>query len=249
MKVWFVGAGAGDPDLLTVKAHKLISGAECCIWAGSLINPEIMKLVPAGCNVYDSSQMCLEEIVAVMLECRDENIDVIRLHTGDPSIYGAIAEQMRALKKHNIEYDVVPGISSFQAAAASLCAELTVPGISQSVILTRGEGRTPVPDGQQLEELAKSKSTLCIYLSMSMLDKVKTALTPSYGGECPAAVVYHASWADEEIIITTLGKLADDASHITKTAVIIVGKALSGKGVNSLLYDKYFTHEFRDGVQ
>jgi precorrin-4/cobalt-precorrin-4 C11-methyltransferase len=248
MKVWFVGAGAGDPELLTVRAYKLITEARCCVWAGSLINPEIMKLVSGKCKVYDSSRMCLEEIIDVMLECRDKNIDVIRLHTGDPAIYGAIAEQMRVLKKHNIEYSVVPGISSFQAAAASLCAELTVPGISQTVILTRGEGRTPVPDGQKLKELAKSKSTLCIYLSMGMLDKVCNALVPSYGEDCPVAVVYHASWEDEEIIRTTLNDLVKDASHITKTAIIIVGQILSDKGENSLLYDKHFTHEFRSGI-
>lgn len=247
-EVWFVGAGPGDPELLTCKAARLLASARCCLWAGSLVHPAILDLLPAGCEVHDSASMTLEAILAWIEARARAGIDVIRLHTGEPALYGAIGEQMRGLDARRIPYQVVPGISAWQAAAAALRVELTAPGISQTVILTRAAGRTPVPDGESLQRLGASRASLCLYLSAGMAETVCATLIPHYGADCPAAMVYHASWPDEEIVTGTLADLPGRVAHITRTAVLLVGHALAPGDVRSKLYDAGFTHGYRDGT-
>lgn len=247
MKVFFIGAGPGDPELITIKGKKILENSGYCIYAGSLINPQLLDYCRHDSKKYNSATMNLEEIMSVMEEAKERNEDVARLHTGDPSIYGAIQEQMLELEKRGISYEIVPGVSSFLAAAASLKQELTLPGVSQSVIITRIEGKTPVPTTESLEILAKTKATLCIFLSIKEIDKVVNILKPVYGEYCPAAVVYKASWKDEKIIVSNLAKIVDEVnqSDIKKTAIIIVGNALSRDFEYSKLYDKHFTHAYR----
>lgn len=248
MKVYFIGAGPGDPELITVKGKNIIENAGYCIYAGSLINPDILQYCNEGAKIYNSASMSLDEIIEVVEEAKGNNEDVARVHTGDPSIYGAIQEQMSELDKRNISYEVVPGVSSFLAAAAALKQELTLPGVTQTVIITRMEGKTPVPAAEGLEILARSKATLCIFLSVKQIDKVAKILIPVYGEDCPATIVYKASWKDEQIITSNLANIAGKATQyrIQKTAIIIVGKVLSGKFDYSKLYDKQFSHEYRD---
>ncbi len=247
MKVYFIGAGPGDPELITLKGKKIIERSGYCIYTGSLINPDILKYCRMDSKKYNSASMTLDEIISVMEDAKERNEDVARLHTGDPSIYGAIQEQMLELEKRGISYEIVPGVSSFLAAAASLKQELTLPGGTQTVIITRIEGKTPVPATESLEALAKSKATLCIFLSVKEIDKVVNILKPIYGEYCPAAIVYKASWKDEKIIVSNLTKIPGDANQedITKTAIIIVGNVLSKDFEYSKLYDKNFTHEYR----
>ena len=252
MKVYFIGAGPGDPELLTLKAYHYLTKAKCCIWAGSLINPQIMKLVPKDCIIHDSATMSLDDILSVIKEYALKEVDVVRLHTGEPSIFGAISEQMDRLDLLNIDYDVIPGISSFQAAAAALKTELTAPEVSQVVILGRVAGRTPVPESQSLENLAATGSTLCLFLSIGQMETIANKLTNYYGPECPIAVIYRASWPDQVIIKGTLADVSEKVklSGITKTAMIIVGHAMKRPLKHaSLLYDKYFTHEYRQGLE
>ncbi len=247
MKVYFVGAGPGDPELLTLKADRLLRGCRCCIYAGSLINPEILMRLPKEAERYDSAKMDLPEIITIIEQARVQGSDVVRLHSGDPSIYGAIREQMNELDLLDIPYEVVPGVSSFQAAAAALPAELTAPEISQTIILTRVSGRTPVPEEQQLRELARSKATLCIFLSIDRLAEITGELIPHYGADGPAAVVYRASWPDQKVIQGTLADIAAqvEKAGIKKTALIIVGQALSRRIPASKLYDQAFSHGYR----
>jgi len=247
MKVYFIGAGPGDPELITVKGKKTIEMSGYCIYAGSLVNADILKYCSKDTRIYDSASMSLEEIVNVIEEARDDNKDVARVHTGDPSIYGAIQEQMSELDKRGIDYEVIPGVSSFLAAASTLKQELTLPGVSQTVIITRIEGRTPVPETEGLETLAKSKATLCIFLSVSEIIKVVDILEPAYGTNCPVAIVYKASWKDEKVIISNLSDVADEITRndIKKTAIIIVGDVLSKNFEYSKLYDKHFKHSYR----
>lgn len=249
MKVYFIGAGPGDPELLTIKGKKLMERAKICIYAGSLVNPEILGFLPSDAQRHDSAGMSLEQITMVFKRAKDDDIDVVRLHTGDPSIYGAIGEQIEILQPMGIEYEIIPGVSSFSAAAAALKKELTLPEVSQTVILTRAEGRTPVPVQQQLAELAKIKATLVIFLSVHMISKVVEDLMLDYGGNCPVAVVYKASWKEQDILMTTLARLTDDVAYkgITKTALIIVGEVLTSTGTRSKLYAEDFSHGFRDG--
>jgi precorrin-4/cobalt-precorrin-4 C11-methyltransferase len=247
MKVYFIGAGPGDPELITVKGKKAIGRSGYCIYTGSLINPDMLKYCRADSKKYNSASMALEEIISVMEEAKAANEDVARLHTGYPSIYGAIQEQMTELDKREIDYEVIPGVSSFLAAASALKQELTLPGVSQTVIITRMEGRTPVPTTERLEVLAESKATLCIFLSIGEIDKVVNILKPIYGESCPAAIVYKASWKDEKIIVSKLSRIADEAlqNNIKKTAIIFVGNALSNDFEYSKLYDKRFAHTYR----
>jgi precorrin-4/cobalt-precorrin-4 C11-methyltransferase len=191
--------------------------------------------------------MTLDEIINIIEEAKKDNKDVARVHTGDPSIYGAIQEQMSELDKRGIDYEVIPGVSSFLAAASTLKQELTLPGVSQTVIITRIEGRTPVPETEGLEVLAKSKATLCIFLSVNEIDKVVSILKPVYGTNCPAAIVYKASWKDEKVIISNLSDVADEITKndIKKTAIIVVGDVLSKNFEYSKLYDKHFNHSYR----
>ena len=247
MKVYFIGVGPGDPELLTLKALKIIKKAGYCIYAGSLINKKILKYTPRGARLLDSAKMTLEGIIDIMDKAYKEGIDVARLHSGDPSIYGAIQEQMEALDEKGIRYEIVPGVSSFQAAAASLNQELTLSGVSQTVILTRRAGKTPVPERQSLAMLAKSKSTMCIFLSIDQVKDIARELIPSYGKDCPVSVVYKVTWHDEKIIKTTLSKLSKEVkkNRLNKTALIIVGHVLNKKFNKSKLYDKNFSHQYR----
>lgn len=247
MKVYFVGAGPGDSELLTIKAKRLIENCGYCIYAGSLVSEEIIELLPKDAKKFNSAEMDLDELTELFIKARDESVDVVRLHSGDSSIYGAIREQMRRLDDLGIAYETIPGISSFQAAAAALNLELTVPNSVQTVILTRTAGRTPVPPEQELDELGKSKATLCIYLSVQRIDIVVEKLLPHYGDKCPVAIVYRASWPDQKIVLGTLSDIADkiNAAGINKTAMIIVGWALDPAKEESKLYDPGFSHGFR----
>ncbi len=247
MKVIFVGAGPGDPELLTLKAARLLRDCRCCVYAGSLVSPEVLALLPPTAEAYDSAGMTLEETTAVCRKASEQGIDVVRLHTGDPSIYGAIREQMAELDKLGIAYDVVPGVSSFQAAAAALKTELTLPEVSQTVVLTRTAGRTPMPAGQELDRLASTGSTLCIFLSVHNIAHITHQLATHYGADCPAAVVYRASWPDQKLITGTLTDLAAKVleAGIGKTAMIVVGHALAREGAVSKLYCATFEHGYR----
>ncbi len=251
MKVYFVGAGPGDPELLTVKAQRLLSAARLCVYAGSLVNPELLKLLPAGAERHDSAGMDLDQIIAVCRKACRENVDVIRLHTGEPALYGAIGEQMDALDALGIDYEVVPGISAFQASAATLRIELTAPEIAQTVILTRAPGRTPMPPSEDLAHLARSRATLCIFLSTDKLAELTATLIEPYGGGCPAAVVYHASWPDEQVLRGTLADIGEKvlAAGIRRTALFLAGYALARPlPYASKLYDKTFAHGYRKGA-
>lgn len=249
MKVIFVGAGPGDPELLTRKAERLLRSCNCCIYAGSLVSPEVLSLIPPTAATYDSAAMTLDQTTAVCADARQQGVDVIRLHTGDPSIYGAIQEQMDKLDELGIDYEVVPGVSSFQAAAAALKTELTAPEVSQTIILTRTSGRTPMPSEQELHEIARTKSTLCLFLSVHKISEIAQTLADYYGAKCPAAVIYRASWPDQITVTGTLETIAADVQQaaIKKTAMILVGWALARNGVPSKLYDPDFSHGYRRG--
>jgi precorrin-4/cobalt-precorrin-4 C11-methyltransferase len=251
MKVYFVGAGPGDPELMTVKGRRILRTCRICIYAGSLVSPEVIGILPGDAEKHDSAALDLDQVVALYRDAKERNVDVVRLHSGDPSIYGAIREQMKELERLGIDYEVVPGVSSFQASAAALRTELTAPETSQTIILTRTSGRTPMPESQDLEALARTQSTLCIFLSIHKMKDVADRLAQWYGSDCPAAVVYRASWPDQQIFRGTLVDIADKtaASGIKKTAMIIVGKALSLDVPASKLYDPSFSHEYRVGNQ
>lgn len=247
-KIYFVGAGPGDKELITLKGYKLLSKADIVIYAGSLVNPELLDYCRKGCLLYDSATMSLEEIVEVMSEGASQDKLVVRLQTGDISIYGSIREQAEELKKLNIEYESIAGVSSFLAAAASLGIEYTVPEISQSLIITRMEGRTPVPEFEKLELFAKHKTSMAIFLSVQGIEKVvEKLLEGGYSESTPVAVVYKATWRDEK---TVSGSLSDivakvKSEGIKKTALILVGDFLGDEYNYSKLYDKSFSHEYR----
>ncbi|HHT9134210.1 MAG TPA: precorrin-4 C(11)-methyltransferase [Candidatus Avalokitesvara rifleensis] len=238
MKVYFIGAGPGDPELLTIKGKKILEKVGYCLYAGSLVNEELLGYTRPGTRHYNTHGMSLEEQLKVINEAQERDEDVARLHTGDPSIYGAIQEQMKALDAVGIDYEVIPGVSSFLAAAASLKQELTLPGVSQTVIVTRVEGQTPVPAKESLKVLAQSKATLCIFLSANQIEKIVGELLPSYGPDCPAAVVYKSTWKEEKIVRTPLSKLAEGVKRegIKKTALIIVGEVLARDFERSQVY-------------
>jgi precorrin-4/cobalt-precorrin-4 C11-methyltransferase len=248
MRVYFVGSGPGDPELLTVKAQRLLRECRFCIYAGSLINPDVLDLLDPDAEKHDSAGMDLRQITALFLKAREKNVDVVRLHSGDPSIYGAIREQMRELDRMGIDYEVVPGVSAFQAAAAALRVELTAPEVAQTIILTRLSGRTLVPRGQELEDLAPARATMCLFLSAPRMEEVVRKLSPSYGPDCPVAVVYRVSRADELILRGTLRDIAlkaQTSSGLQRTAMILVGHALSPDAPPSRLYDSAFAHGYR----
>ncbi|MEG0145379.1 MAG: precorrin-4 C(11)-methyltransferase, partial [Clostridia bacterium] len=226
--VYFVGAGPGAPDLITVRGQQLLQKAQLVIYAGSLVNPELLKNCPADCVVLNSASMTLDQVIAAIEGARGQL--VVRLHTGDPSIYGAIREQMDRLRACAIPFVVVPGVSAFSGAAAALEAELTLPGVSQSVILTRMAGRTQVPAGEELEKLAAHRATMALYLSAAQTREVCRALMDGgYPKDTPAAIVYKATWPDEKIVRGTLETLPERARGIDKTALIVVGNVLSGE--------------------
>lgn len=250
MKVYFVGAGPGDPELLTVKAMRMLAACRCCVYAGSLVSPGVLALLPADAQKHDSAALTLEQTTALCRAARERGVDVVRLHSGDPSIYGAIREQMNELDKLGIAYEVVPGVSSFQAAAAALNTELTAPEVAQTIILTRASGRTPLPPEQELDRLAQSRATLCIFLSVQRIDDLAQTLARRYGADCPAAVVYRVSWPDQRILRGTLADIAEqvNAAQVGKTAMIIVGRALARDIPASCLYAASFSHEYRKGA-
>ncbi|MBM7867202.1 precorrin-4 C(11)-methyltransferase [Heliobacterium gestii] len=245
----FIGAGPGDPDLITVKGQKRLAEADVVIFAGSLVNPAVLHVCKAGAEIHDSASMTLEAVLAVMKRAVGEGKKVARVHTGDPSIYGAIREQMDALDELAIPYEVIPGVSSFLAAAASLRKEFTLPDVSQTVIITRLAGRTPVPEKESLSSLAQHKASLCIFLSTHLLDQVTAELiSGGYREDTPAAVVYKASWPDEKAVQGTLGDIAGKVAEagIARTAMIMVGQFLEGPYSRSLLYHPEFTHGYRE---
>ncbi|WP_456472090.1 precorrin-4 C(11)-methyltransferase [Methanocaldococcus sp.] len=247
LKVYIVGAGPGDKELITVKGLKLIKEADVIVYAGSLINKELLEYNKKA-EKYDSSKLTLKEIIEIMVKAVKEGKKVVRLHTGDPSIYGAIKEQIDELAKHNIDVEIIPGVSSLFAAAASLKVELTLPDVSQTVIITRPEGRTKVPERERIKELAKHKSTMAIFLGASLIEKIVEDLKESYSLDTPIAVVYKASWPEEKIIKGTLKDIVDKVKKegINRTALIIVGDVLDPKSYSySKLYDENFTHGYR----
>lgn len=248
--VYFVGAGPGDPELITVKGQRLLQEADLVLYAGSLVNPALLENVRDGVPCYDTAGMTLEETSALMRDGVGEGKLVVRLHTGDPALYGAIQEQIDILEEEGIPYKVVPGVSSFLAAAACLGRELTVPGGTQTVILTRQGGRTPVPPGESLEELGRHGSTMCLFLSAHLLDRAVEELLVHYPPDTPAAIVERASWPEERTIMTVLKDLPQKArgAGITKTAMVLIGNFLAARGQRSLLYDPSFSHGYRRAV-
>jgi precorrin-4/cobalt-precorrin-4 C11-methyltransferase len=245
--VFFIGAGPGDPELLTIKARRIIKKADVIIYADSLVNPDICNYAKKGAAIHKSSALSLEETTDIIIAAVKESKTVARLQSGDPGIYGAIHEQMAALDKQLIEYEIIPGVSSLFASAATLKKELTVPGMSQTVIITRMEGNTPVPAGERLKDLAAHKATLAIFLSIPLIDKVVLELLASHlEPNTPVAVVYKASWKDEKVLFTRLKNLADDVKKagIKRQALIMVGDFLQSKG-RSKLYDRNFVHGYR----
>lgn len=248
--VYFVGAGPGEKELITVKGKRLLWEADSVIYTGSLINPELLEYTGTGCRLYDSSGMTLEEVFALIMSGETKSEMTVRLHTGDPSLFGAIREQIDLLIKHGIKYEVVPGVSSFLGAAASLGLEYTLPGISQTVILTRMAGRTPVPHNEDITALSKINASMVVFLSGSMLGELSEKLIAGgYPPDTPAFIVYKATWPDEKVIKTTIRNLAKaGAEHgIKKTALILVGDFLGADYKRSLLYHPDFSHEYRTG--
>lgn len=246
-KVYFIGAGPGDPELITVKGQRLIQQADCIIYAGSLVNPDILKYNQKNAQIYNSATMTLDEVIAVFQDNINKCEIIARIHTGDPAIYGAIREQIDILEAKKIEYEVIPGVSSFTAAASRLKREFTLPGISQTVICTRLEGRTPVPEKEDLEELASHQASMAIFLSVGMMEKVVNKLLVHYKPDTPIAVIFKATWEDEKIIQGTLADIAAkvEKEEIKKTAMVLVGDFMGDKYEKSKLYDKAFSHEYR----
>ncbi len=250
--VHFVGAGPGAPDLITLRGAELLKRADVIIYAGSLVNPALLAYAKEGCRVYNSAEMTLEQVIAVLEDAERGGLESVRLHTGDPSVYGAIREQMDALDRLGIPYDDTPGVSSFCGAAASLRAEYTLPGVSQSVIITRMAGRTPVPEAESVAELSRHGASMVLFLSAGMLDKLQAELLKgAYTENTPAAIVYKATWPEEKVVRCTVGTLAESGARegIRKTALVLVGDFLGAAYERSKLYDPAFTTEFREATQ
>ena len=247
--VHIVGAGSGDPEFITVKGKRLLETADVVIYAGSLVNPELLKFCRADAQIHDSARLTLDEVISIIERAEADGKTTVRLHTGDPSIYGAIQEQIDELQRRGIDFDITPGVSSFLAAAAALNLEYTLPDVSQTVIITRQSGRTPVPERESLRSLAQHQSTMCIFLSIAMIDRVVEELIA--GGldpTTPIAVVERASWADEKIIRGSLETIVEKirAEQIDRTAMIVVGRCLEPKNYRqSQLYSPAFSHMFR----
>ncbi|PJZ57368.1 precorrin-4 C(11)-methyltransferase [Leptospira barantonii] len=248
MKVYIIGAGPGDPELITVKGAKLVETCPVVLYTGSLVPIAVIERARKDAIVLDSSNMTLDGILEVILRAKENDQDVARVHTGDPSIFGSTAEQMRRFDSLNIDYEIVPGVSSFTAAAAALGKELTLPEVSQTVIITRAEGRTPMPEKEKLEILAQSGATLTLFLSVLHIRKIVEQLTPFYGERCPVAVVQRATWPEQKILTGTLGDIAErvKAEKISSTAIIFVGPVLDCHDfADSRLYSADFSHGFR----
>ena len=246
-----VGAGAGDPELSTVTGMNALKEADIVIYAGSLVNPALLDYCKKDCVIYDSAGMNLDEVIDVMKEAYPQGKKIVRLHTGDPSIYGAIREQMDRLDDFGFSYTVIPGVSSFCAAAAALKKEYVLPEVSQTVILTRMEGRTPVPEKEDIRNLAKINATMIIFLSVHMIEEVVERLLEGYTEDTPCAVVYKASWPEEKKVIGTLADIADKVheANIGRTALITVGRFLGDEYALSKLYDKAFSHGYREAKE
>lgn len=245
--VHFVGAGSGAPDLITLRGARLLGEADVVIYAGSLVNPELLTLTKPGCEVHDSAKLTLEEVIALIERAEREGKTSVRLHTGDPSIYGAVREQFDALTERGIDFDVCPGVSSFCGAAAAIPAEYTPAEVSQTLIITRMAGRTPVPEQENLRALASHRASMTLFLSVSMLKDVCAELTAGgYPEDTPVAVVYKATWPEQEVVRGTLADIAEKAAHIKKTALILVGDFLRESDKRSKLYDPAFAHACRE---
>lgn len=246
--VHFVGAGCGAPDLITVRGARLIAGADVLIYAGSLVNPEVLKYAAPECEIHDSARLTLEQVIEIVKNAEAQGKTTVRLHTGDSSIYGAVREQFDLLESLGIAYDVCPGVSSFCGAAASLKAEYTLPDVSQTVIITRMEGRTSVPEREKLRALAAHGSSMVLFLSAGLLDEVQNELMAGgYAPETPAAIIYKATWPEERVFRCHVSDLASTAKQngVQKTALIVVGGFLNGKYERSKLYDPGFSTEYR----
>lgn len=248
--IYFVGAGSGAEDLITVRGQRLLQQADVIIYAGSLVNPELLKERKESCAIYNSAKMTLEEVIAVMVKAEKAGQMTVRLHTGDPCLYGAIREQMDILTEQGIAYESCPGVSSFCGAASALDLEYTLPEISQSVVITRMAGRTPVPERESIRAFAAHQATMVIFLSTGMLKQLSEELIAGgYEAETPAAIVYKATWPEEKKFICTVGTLAETAKRegITKTALILVGNVIGCQTYErSKLYDPTFATEFRE---
>lgn len=249
MTVYFIGAGPGAPDLITVRGLRLVERCPVCLYAGSLVPEAVVAAAPKGARVIDTAPLTLDEIVAEIVAAHAAGHDVARVHSGDPSVYGAIGEQIRRLADLAIPYEIVPGVPSFAAAAARLGRELTLPGVAQTVILTRASGKaSPMPETESLERLGAARATLAIHLSIRNLGQVERALTPHYGADCPVVIAYRVSWPDEQIFKTTLAgmRAAVRAARITRTALVLVGPVLGDTEFgDSRLYDAGFAHVLR----
>lgn len=250
--IHFVGAGSGAPDLITIRGKKFLEEADVIIYAGSLVNPQLLDYAKEGCQIYNSAKMTLEEVLDVMREAEKTEKMTVRLHTGDPCLYGAIREQMDVLDEEGVSYDYCPGVSSFCGAASALNLEYTLPEVSQSVIITRMAGRTPVPEKESIESFAAHQATMVVFLSTGLLEELsKRLIEGGYSKDTPAAIVYKATWEDEKSFVCTVGTLAQTAkeNQITKTALMIIGEAVAHSNYErSKLYDPGFTTEFRKGT-
>lgn len=248
--VHFVGAGSGAPDLITLRGARLLGEADVVIYAGSLVNPELLTLTKPGCELHDSAKLTLEEVIALVEEAERAGKTTVRLHTGDPSIYGAVREQFDELAKRGIAFDVCPGVSSFCGAAAALRTEYTLPDVSQTVIITRAAGRTPVPERESIRSLAAHGATMVLFLSTALTETLQgELLAGGYAAETPAAIVYKATWPEEKIFRCTVGTLHETAEEngLRKTALIVVGGCLGEEYLRSMLYHPDFTTEYRKG--
>ena len=248
--VHFVGAGSGAPDLITLRGAKLLGEADVVIYAGSLVNPELLTLTKPGCELHDSAKLTLEEVIALVEAAERMGKTTVRLHTGDPSIYGAVREQFDELAKRGIAFDVCPGVSSFCGAAAALRTEYTLPDVSQTVIITRAAGRTPVPERESIRSLAAHGATMVLFLSTALTETLQgELLAGGYAAKTPAAIVYKATWPEEKIFRCTVGTLHETAEEngLRKTALIVVGGCLGKEYLRSMLYHPDFTTEYRKG--
>ena len=251
--IHFVGAGSGAADLITLRGKQQLEEADIIIYAGSLVNPQLLNYAKENCEIFNSAKMTLEEVLDVMLRGTKEDKQIVRLHTGDPCLYGAIREQMDVLDREEIPYDYTPGVSSFCGAASALNLEYTLPDISQSVIITRMAGRTPVPEKESIESFAAHNATMVVFLSTGLLEELSQRLIAGgYTADTPAAIVYKATWDDEKSFICTVGTLAETArkNNITKTALMIIGNVVGCTSYDrSKLYDPGFTTEFREATR
>ena len=250
--VHFVGAGSGAVDLITVRGARLLSEADVVVYAGSLVNPDLLSYTKEGCELHDSAKMTLEQVIEVIKKAEKDGKVTVRLHTGDSSIYGAVREQFDELQGLGIEYDVCPGVSSFCGAAASLKTEYTLPDVSQTVIITRTAGRTPVPERESIRALAAHQSTMVLFLSTSLTERLQVdLLAGGYPGSTPVAVVYKATWPEERIFRCTVETLHQTVTEngLTKTSLIVVGNCMGDQYLRSLLYHPGFTTEYREATE